>query len=281
MSNQAAVAAAQIPQPNAPYIMVPVRERNGLGVVGFLIAFIGLFIPTGIVALLGMLISLVALGKSPRFFAGIGVITGLFGTVIWLVITLLALVALFVGTLAAVVFSAGAFIITQPEVIEVSSDMINVTIAVAEYEKKNNKLPEEVDSLGLSVSTLIDPWGNAYSYQLTDADPGFDLVSGGSDGKFDTDDDMKLSGLDRIWENAFANFGSKMEELGEKLDGLEGTHVRFDKQNRCTITRTTSDVFVSDDPSERYRKAAIAEVEELVGDISAIEALIEDDSDSN
>ena len=278
MSSQ---ATAQIQQPNMPYIMVPVRERNGLGVVGFLIALIGLFIPTGIVALLGMLISLVALGKSPRFFAGLGVLTGLFGTVIWLVITILALLGLFVGSMAVVVFTAGAFIITQPEVVEVSSDMINVTMAVAEYEKKNNKLPEDVASLGLGVSTLTDPWGNAYNYQLIDADPGFDVISSGVDGEFDTDDDMKLSGLDKIWETAFESFGSKMEELGEKLDSLEGTNIRFDSFSNCKSTRTTA-VYVNDDPSERYRKAAMDAVAEQVQVEQAIEIEVEADSgDSN
>ena len=278
MSNQ---AAAQVQQPNMPYIMVPVRERNGLGIVGFLIAFIGLFIPTGIVALLGMLISLVALGKSPRFFAGLGVLTGLFGTVIWLVITILALIGLFVGSVVAVVFSAGAFIITQPEVVEVSSDMINVTMAVAEYEKKNNKLPEDVASLGLGVSTLTDPWGNAYNYQIIDADPGFDVISSGVDGEFDTDDDMKLSGLDKIWETAFESFGSKIQELCQKLEGLEGTHVRFDRYSSCKSTRTTS-VSVTDDPSERYRKAAIEAVAEQVQVSQTVEVEVEADSgDSN
>lgn len=272
---------AQIQQPNMPYIMVPIRERNGLGVVGFLIAFIGLFIPTGIVALLGMLISLVALGKGPRFFAGLGVLTGLFGTVIWLVITILALIGLLVGSVVAVVFSAGAFIITQPEVVEVSSDMINVTMAVAEYEKKNNKLPEDVASLGLGVSTLTDPWGNAYNYQIIDADPGFDVISSGVDGEFDTDDDMKLSGLDKIWETAFESFGSKIQELCEKLEGLEGTHINFDRYSSCKNTRTTA-VSVTDDPSERYRKAAIEAVAEQVQVSQTVEVEVEADyGDSN
>ncbi len=62
MSEQAVAAA--YPQ-HQPYIMVPVRERNGLGVVGFLIALVGLAIPTGIVALLGLLISLVAQRHHP------------------------------------------------------------------------------------------------------------------------------------------------------------------------------------------------------------------------
>ncbi len=279
--------AAQIQQPNTPYIMVPVRERNGLGVAGFLIAFIGLFIPTGIVALLGMLISLVALGKGPRFFAGLGVLTGLFGTVIWLVITILALIGLLVGSVVAVVFSAGAFIITQPEVVEVSSDMINVTMAVAEYEKKNNKLPEDVASLGLGVSTLTDPWGNAYNYQLIDADPGFDVISSGVDGEFDTDDDMKLSRLDQIWETAFESFGSKIQELCEKLEGLEGSHMNFDRRHVHSHSKsTTVRISVNDDPSERYRKAAIEAALKAATEQVQVEQIIEveaeaDSGDSN
>ena len=32
------------------YVMMPIRERNGLGVFGFLVALIGIFVPTGIVS---------------------------------------------------------------------------------------------------------------------------------------------------------------------------------------------------------------------------------------
>ena len=107
MPEQAAAATPYPPYP--PYVMVPVRERNGLGVVGFLIALVGLVIPTGIVALLGLLISLVALGRAPRLFAGMGVITGLFGTVIWLALMILAVFGVLAAGAVAVVFGAGAF----------------------------------------------------------------------------------------------------------------------------------------------------------------------------
>ena len=190
MSEQAAaVAAAAYPQ-HQPYIMVPVRERNGLGVVGFLIALVGLVIPTGIVALLGLLISLVALGRAPRAFAGLGVIIGLFGTAIWLALMILAVFGVLAVGAVAVVFAAGAFILTQPEIIEVTSDMLNTTIVVAEYEKEHDELPEDMSALGLGVSTQIDPWGNAYQYRLVDVEPGFDIVSSGGDGEFGPDDDM-------------------------------------------------------------------------------------------
>ena len=251
MSEQAAaVAAAAYPQ-HQPYIMVPVRERNGLGVVGFLIALVGLVIPTGIVALLGLLISLVALGRAPRAFEGLGVIIGLFGTAIWLALMVLAVFGVLAAGAVAVVFAAGAFILTQPEIIEVTSDMLNTTIVVAEYEKEHDELPEDVSALGLGVSTQIDPWGNAYQYTLVDAEPGFDIVSSGGDGEFGTDDDMALSRLDEVWGNAFENFGSKMEELCEKLERLEGTNVRFDHQAGHSFSWSA-------DPGKRYREAAIA-----------------------
>ena len=42
---------AQMQVPNQPqFVVVPVRETNGLGVAGFFIALIGLFIPTGYLA---------------------------------------------------------------------------------------------------------------------------------------------------------------------------------------------------------------------------------------
>ena len=252
MPDQAPAAAAPY-YPQQPYVMVPVRERNGLGMVGFLIAFVGLFIPTGIVALLGLLISLVALGRSPRVFAGLGVITGLLGTVVWLVLTIVAIFGMLIAGAVMVVFGTGAFILTQPEIIEVTSDMLNTTMVVVEYEKEHDGLPENIDGLGLGVTTMTDPWGNAYQYTLVDAEPGFDIVSSGSDGEFDTDDDMALSGLDEVWKNAFENFGSKMEDLRERLERLKGTNIQFDRHaSRHGLSWSDYDT------GRWYREAAVA-----------------------
>ncbi|MCH8343792.1 MAG: type II secretion system protein GspG [Planctomycetes bacterium] len=215
--------APQYAPQTAGYVMVPVRESNGLGVAGFFIALFGLFIPTGIVALLGLLISLVALGRPPRGFAAMGVLIGLLGTVIWLAITIVAILGTLAVGMAALVLVAGAFMFTQPEVIEVTSDMLNVTLAVAEYEDTNDALPEDFTALGLSVSALTDPWGKPYRFQLVDDEPGFDIVSAGGDGKLGTDDDLALSGLGRVWEDAFESFGERMEELCERLERLQGT----------------------------------------------------------
>ncbi len=221
------------PIPSAPampypqYVMVPAQGGNGLGVAGFFIAAIGILIPTGIVALLGLLVSLVALGKAPRGFAGMGVLVGLIGTAVWMAITGVAIVGALAIAVGAVLFGSAAFVLMQPEIIETSSDMVNVMIAAYEYEDKHGGMPEELDSLGLSVSTTTDPWGNPYRYVITDDELGFDVISSGSDGIMGTDDDMALSYMDRIWEDAFENFGGKLEEFGNRMERLQNRSVNF------------------------------------------------------
>ncbi len=221
------------PIPSAPampypqYVMVPAQAGNGLGVAGFFIAAIGLLIPTGIVALLGLLVSLVALGKAPRGFAGMGVLIGLVGTAIWIAITGIAIVGALAIGVAAVLFGSVAFVLMQPEIIEVSADMFNVTIAAYEYEDKHGGMPEGLDSLGLSVSTTTDPWGNPYRYVITDDKLGFDVISSGSDGIMGTDDDLALSEMERVWKDAFENFPGEIGEFGNRMERLQNGKVNF------------------------------------------------------
>ncbi|MHC4769796.1 MAG: type II secretion system protein GspG [Planctomycetota bacterium] len=241
-----------------PYVMVPVRESNGLGVAGFFIALIGLFIPTGIIALLGLLISLAALGRPPRGFAAMGVVIGLFGTVLWLVITGVVVVGGLAAGVVAVLAVAAMFIMTQPEIIEVTSDMFNVTIAAVEYEERNGDLPDDLGALGLAVSTLTDPWGNPYSYRLANHDPGFDVMSNGADGLAGTDDDMALSRINVIWEDAFDGFGEKMEEFGQRMEALEGRKIRIEGASYSEKSCDKPCPPKPATPAERYEAAAVA-----------------------
>ena len=224
------------PIPSAPampypqYVMVPAQGGNGLGVAGFFIAAIGLLIPTGIVALLGLLVSLVALGKSPRGFAGMGVLIGLVGTAVWVAITGVAIVGALAIGVGVVLFGTVAFVLMEPEIIEITSDMVNVTIAAYEYEEEHGAMPEGLDSLSLSVSTTTDPWGNPYLYVITEGDElGFDVISSGSDGIMGTDDDLALSEMEHVWKDAFANFGGKLEEFGNRIERLQNRNVNFNR----------------------------------------------------
>jgi hypothetical protein len=236
--------------------MVPMRESNGLGVAGFFIALIGLFIPTGIVALLGLLISVAALARPPRGFAAMGVVIGLFGTVLWLVITSLVVVGGLAAGVVAILVAAAMFIMTQPEIIEVTSDMFNVTISAVEYEEEHGNLPGDITALGLGVTTLTDPWGNPYRYRLADHDPGFDVISNGADGQADTHDDLALSRIDRVWKNAFEGFGEKMEEFGHRMERLDNRRIRLEKASYSS--KSCDKPCPPPTPAERYEAAAIA-----------------------
>ncbi len=200
----------------------PIRETNGLGVVGFVVSLLGLVVPTGVVSLLGLLISLVALSRAPRGFASAGVFFGLLGAAFWLIFLVLALAVGMLAALVGAVVFAGIFMLTQPEVIEVTTDMANLALGIQYYEQQEKAMPENLDDLGLGVATLTDPWGNRYRYVLAaNTEPGFDVWSSGQDGEFETDDDLALSRLPEIWEQAFATFELKMEEFFEKLQTLE------------------------------------------------------------
>lgn len=247
-----------------PYVMVPAHESNGLGVAGFFISLIGLFIPTGIVALLGLLISLVALGRQPRGFAGLGVLIGLFGTFIWLAVMVVAVLGAATLGVGILICGAAAFILTQPETIEVTSDMINVHLAVAEYKKENDSLPRDLDGLRLAVTTLTDPWGQPYRYQLVkDGDRGFDVISGGLDQQFGTDDDLALSRLKEVWVMACKGFEAKAQELGGLLKNLERTNFSSDGLSVSVHTRGHAQ-------ATRYEEVVVAAAVEAVSEKPAM-----------
>ncbi|UCD75850.1 MAG: hypothetical protein JSV91_02815 [Phycisphaerales bacterium] len=217
----------QQPQPFMPgqVMAVPIampqpRQGNGLGVFAFFVALIGLFIPTGIVSLLGLVLGLVAIGRAPRGFATFAVILGLLGAAFWLVIVLAVAALALVGMIGAGAGMVGAFMLTQPEVVETTTDMVNIAIAVQDHAQRHDEMPDDLDSLELGVAALTDPWGSPYKFKLIDKEPGFDVVSSGADCEFDTDDDIRLSRLDRMWEHAFETFGEKMEMLGRKMENI-------------------------------------------------------------
>jgi hypothetical protein len=259
MSQYQAPVAAAPAAPYPQYVMVPMKEGNGLGVAGFFIASIGLFIPTGIIALLGMLVSLVALGKAPRGFASMGELVGLVGSVVWMVITGVVLLGVIAVGGAMAIGGAAAFILTNPEVIEVSADMFNVTIAAVEYEEENGSLPDDLEALELSASTRTDPWGNPYLYKITTSEPGFDIMSSGRDGVMGTDDDLALSRIDEMWENAGENFGAQLKDFGERMERLDHMQIKHSSSNspwgssvRTGGCNTTADIL-------RELRASLAE----------------------
>ncbi len=221
--------AAPAPYGTPPqFVMMPIAQRNGLGVFGFFVSLVGLIIPTGVVALLGLILSLAAIGRSPRGFATSGVILGLLGTIFWLIVMVVAVVVGLVAALVGAVAAAGAFVLTQPEAIELTSDMVNTVLAVEEYERDNDRMPVGMSALALGAATSIDPWGQPYRFEVAEEDPGFDLVSGGPDGEFDTADDVRLSRLDEFWAQTLDGMEERMERLGQRFE-----RINFEEYGSC------------------------------------------------
>ena len=54
--------AGPAPYGTPQFVMMPVAQRNGLGVFGFFVSLIGILIPTGVISLLGLVLSLAAIG---------------------------------------------------------------------------------------------------------------------------------------------------------------------------------------------------------------------------
>jgi len=214
---------SQQPYVQPQFVVMPQShsQSNTLGVFGFFISFIGLFVPTGIVSLIGLILSLAAIGRSPRGFAAMGVILGLLGTVLWLVVMLLALILGLVALVAVGVAVAVGFILIQPEVVEVTTDMVNIAIATEEYQQDHGELPDSASDLTLSFAVTTDPWGATYVLVPAEREPFYDIISGGPDGEFATEDDVSLSSLDQTWKKALEEYGEKAEEFGQKLERLD------------------------------------------------------------
>ena len=214
----------------------PAATWNGLAIFGFCLSLVGLFIPTGIVSLLGLLISLVALTRPPRGFAIFGVLLGLLGTLFWFTLMIALLVTGMLGAIAFLIAMAVFFVFVQPETLAVTSDMMNILIASAEHEREHGTLPESVDGLQIERMHQIDPWGMPYRLVLTDdRDLPLEIISAGPDGEFDTDDDIRLSRLDDYLRLSFEQFGERMEAFGRRMEV-------FDKSSSFTVKHTEAGI---------------------------------------
>ena len=127
-------------------------------------------------------------------------------------------VALFAALVVGIVGAAG-FALTQPDVVEVTSDMVNVAFAVESYTDTHDAWPASIDDLGLSLSVATDPWGQPYQLTRTDAEPRFDIVSAGPDLIAGTPDDIAMTTLDRTWEHALEQYEDQLESLDHEIDG--------------------------------------------------------------
>ncbi len=213
-------------QTDFPAIDVPVPQQNTLAIVGLVVSVLGLLGSGGLLCPIGLIISLIALGKPyGRKWAIGGIVVGLLGTCMG-VIALFILGAAIMAVIAVLGAGIGMFalVATQGENIEVSADMLKIADKVVIYEDENSSLPADLDALDIDMPTLTDPWGNPYRYILTEAKPGFEITSWGADGQPATDDDIRLSKLDMAWERAFddvEHIKAQIKTWADRMERLE------------------------------------------------------------
>lgn len=211
------------------YVIIPdERQTNMLGIVGFVLSLLGILGTGGLLCPVGLVLSLIALGRPPRGFAVAGVVLGLLGTCGGIILAIFI-----IGIALTAIAGVGAmFVLSQSDRIELSSDMAKIGFAVQQYKEGNRGIaPAGLSGLELERPTLLDPWGHEYRYFLTDNESGFDVMSNGADGVENTDDDIALSKLCNYWEGAFEDFKRKMEELDAKQKRLKmGVEVGVEDQ---------------------------------------------------
>lgn len=180
---------------------VPPRQTNGLGIAGFVVSLVGLLGTGGLLCPIGLIMSLIAMGRQPRGFAIAGVIIGLIGTCGGLIVALAfgALIFAALGLTAAVAFAA----LNDPQRMELTIDMANIAQAVQRAQGNSNFLPATLTELHLDAETLKDPWGNAYVYTFLNEKPGYDILSSGKDGIAGNADDVEMTKLDKMWNEFF------------------------------------------------------------------------------
>lgn len=177
-----------------PY--APVRQTNGMGIAGFVISLVGLVATGGLLSPIGLVLSLIALGRQPRGFAIAGVILGLVGSCGGLLM-LLVFGAAILAALGLVAVAAIAF--SEPQKLEVTTDMVSIAMAIDKYRQENRYLPAGLELLPLDENRLTDPWGERYRYEQKDERSEFDLVTAGEDKTFGTKDDVRLTEIDKMW----------------------------------------------------------------------------------
>jgi hypothetical protein len=149
---------------------------NGLGMAGLIVSIVGTLM-CGILAPIGLILSLVGLRKEPRGLAIAGSVIGLLGSG-FLVFMGIGIVKGFLGLKAAV-----GNIATEVQSHEAAQKILK-------EKKRTGSLPSESVGNAL-ISAEKDAWQHPLRYKPSGTT--FKIVSDGPDGKADTSDDLSFT----------------------------------------------------------------------------------------
>jgi len=164
-------------------------DTNGVGLAGFIVSLLGLVGTCGLLSPIGLVLSLVGLGKEPRGFAIAGTIIGAIGS-LWILVVV-GIFVLAAGVVAAAV--AGTLGLVVALGVLGFEDAAAIYEGIDDHYQANGRVPAQLSDLsGLTQDQLEDPWGNPFEYEVVDNGEAFFLRSVGEDGQAGTDDDLEL-----------------------------------------------------------------------------------------
>jgi len=172
---------------------------NGLGIAGFVIGIVGFCVLGGLLAPLGLLLSIIGLFKQPRGWAVAGTVVNL-GTLCCCVPLTLPIILVAVGVVS---LSAMTLWITDTFAGSLGARGVTglhigaIFVALSMYFAEHQKVPDSLDAMGLDPRMLTDGWGRPFQYQVTDDPEGFRLWTVGRDGVEGTGDDLEFQGVVR------------------------------------------------------------------------------------
>ncbi len=176
---------------------VPVRNEmtNGLGVAGFVVSLVGIFL-CGFISPIGLILSAVAMARPPRGMAIAGLALGLIGTT-FLCLFGFAMFLTAVGVDMAKDRVEDMIEENLPDALALAQ-MSAISEALSQYRIEHNEYPPNLDELrdfrnqksqNDWKGPFVDPWGNDYRYERIN--DGFSLWSIGKDKLEGTEDDIK------------------------------------------------------------------------------------------
>lgn len=165
---------------------------NGLGLASFIVSLVGVLFCGGIICPIGVIMAIIAMSKPPKGFAIAGLVIGIIGS-LWLVGLVLLLVLASIGVAVGIGAAIFGGILGIPY-FQVALDAQQIRERAGDYLAQNGAYPDSLDALTFTKqSTLEDPWGAAYRYELGADQRSATLTSSGPDKQFDTGDDIVVT----------------------------------------------------------------------------------------
>jgi type II secretory pathway pseudopilin PulG len=167
-------------------------QTNVPGLIGFILALVGLFISCGTLAPIALILSIIGMRKEPKGLAIAGLILSILGLIELLIVAIYfaAVAAMFASCLGL----AAVGVQEAAKQIETDNALRMAETEIENYQLANGELPDDVTG-NQRIEHLRDGWKNKLRYERNFDEDGYDVISAGPDGIFDNFDDKTLEAL--------------------------------------------------------------------------------------